>query len=106
MIFFDPGSQNRLPEGWGGAAQLWVGKKLFSSNQSKITQKEISDQAHPHHKKKSHLEIGNFGVFQTQNRVCLSEEPENHLSDGSEISGILGGPSNIPILLTMNPGAV
>ena len=45
------GGQNRLPEGWGGAAQLWVGKKLFSSNQPKITQTEISDRAHPHHQK-------------------------------------------------------
>ena len=26
-------------------------QKLFSSNKSKITQKEISDQAHPHHEK-------------------------------------------------------
>ena len=44
------GGQNRLPEGWWGTAQLCVGK-FFSSNQSKITQKEISDQAHPHHRK-------------------------------------------------------
>ena len=50
-LFSILGDQNRVPEGWGGAAQLWVGKKLFSSNQSKITQKEISDRAHPHHQK-------------------------------------------------------
>ena len=40
-------AENRVVEGWGGAAQLWVGKKLCSPNQSKITQKKISDQAHP-----------------------------------------------------------
>ena len=40
-------SQNRVLASWGGAAQLWVGKKLFSTNQSRFTQKEISDRAHP-----------------------------------------------------------
>ena len=47
MIFSILRVENRHLEGWGGAAQLWAGKKLFSSNLSKITQKEISDQAHP-----------------------------------------------------------
>ena len=39
--------ENRVLERWGGAVQLWAGKKLCSSNKSKITQKKISDQAHP-----------------------------------------------------------
>ena len=43
--------ENRVVEGWGGAAQLWAGKKLCSPNKSKITQKKISDQAHPLHQK-------------------------------------------------------
>ena len=41
------GGENRVVEGWGGAAQLWAGKKLCSPNKSKITQKKISDRAHP-----------------------------------------------------------
>ena len=41
--------ENRLLGGWGGAAQLWAGKKLCSSHPSKITHKKISDQAHPLH---------------------------------------------------------
>ena len=40
-------SQNRFLEGWGGAPQVWAGKKLFSTNQSKFSQKYIFDQAHP-----------------------------------------------------------
>ena len=44
------GDENRVVEGWGGAAQLWAGKKLCSSNPSKIAQKKISDQAHPLHR--------------------------------------------------------
>ena len=40
-------SQNRFLEGWGGVAQVWAGKKLFSTNQSKFTPKNIFDQAHP-----------------------------------------------------------
>jgi hypothetical protein len=40
-------SQNRFLEGWGGAAQVWAGKKLFSTNRSKFTQKKVFDQAHP-----------------------------------------------------------
>ena len=39
--------ENRVLERWGGAAQLWAGKKLCSPNKSKITQKKISDRAHP-----------------------------------------------------------
>ena len=34
-------SQNRFLEGWGGAPQVWAGKKLFSTNQFKFTQKKI-----------------------------------------------------------------
>ena len=44
----------------------------------------------PPSSRKSHLEILIFSVFQTQNRVCLSNEVENYLSDVSEMSGILG----------------
>ena len=44
------GDENRVVEGWGGAAQLCAGKKLCSSNPSKIAQKKISDQAHPLHR--------------------------------------------------------
>ena len=44
------GGENRVVEGWGGAAQLWAGKKLCSPNPSKIAQKKISDQAHPLHR--------------------------------------------------------
>ena len=40
-------SQNPFLEGWGEAAQVWAGKKLFSTNQSKFTPKNIFDQAHP-----------------------------------------------------------
>ena len=40
-------SQNRFLEGWGGAAQVCAGKKLFSTNQSKFAPKNIFDQAHP-----------------------------------------------------------
>ena len=40
-------SQNWFLEGWGGAAQVWAGKKLFSTNQFKFTQKKFFDQAHP-----------------------------------------------------------
>ena len=39
--------ENRVLERWGGAVQLWAGKKLCSPNKSKITQKKISDRAHP-----------------------------------------------------------
>ena len=45
--------ENRVLEIWGGAAQLWAGKKLCSPNPSKITQKKFSDQAHPHHMTKN-----------------------------------------------------
>ena len=34
-------SQNWFIEIWGGAPQLWAGKKLFSTNQSKFNQKKI-----------------------------------------------------------------
>ena len=40
-------SKNRFLEGWGGAAQVWAGKKLFSPNQFKFTKKKFFDQAHP-----------------------------------------------------------
>ena len=40
-------SRNWFIEGWGGAPQVWAGKKLFSTNQSTFTQKTIFDQAHP-----------------------------------------------------------
>ena len=33
--------ENRVLERWGGAVQLWAGKKLFSPNKSKITQKKF-----------------------------------------------------------------
>ena len=46
-IFSNLRDENRVPEGWRGVAQLWAGKKLCSPNPSKITQKKISDQAHP-----------------------------------------------------------
>ena len=35
------GGENRVVEGWGGAAQLWAGKKLYSSNLSEFTQKKF-----------------------------------------------------------------
>ena len=54
--------------------------------------------------RKSHLEILNFYVFQTQNRLCLSNEVENYLSDGSEISEIMGGPLDTPFYLIPSPG--
>ena len=35
------GDENRVVEGWGGAAQLCAGKKLCSPNPSKIAQKKF-----------------------------------------------------------------
>ena len=64
--------ENRLLGGWGGAAQLWVGKKLFSANQSKFTQKEISDRAHPHHRENDTSRLAVFGDSQAQIQVCLN----------------------------------
>ena len=38
--------ENRVPEGCGGVAELWAGKRLCSPNQSKITEKKNSARAH------------------------------------------------------------
>ena len=69
-----------------------------------ITSEKISDQAHPH-RRENHTEIFIFSGFQTQNRVCLSNKAENHLSDGSETSGIMGGSLNILFVLTPRAGS-
>ena len=69
-----------------GAVQLWIGKKLCSSNLFKFTQKKISDQAHPLHRGNDTSRSAVFGSSQAQSRVCLSNEAETRLSDGSEIS--------------------
>ena len=85
------GDENRVVEGWGGAAQLWAGKKLCSSNPSKFTQKKnFRPGASPSSRKLHRLEIGHFGNSQTQNYACPSNEAKNHLSDTSEISVIMG----------------
>ena len=55
--------ENRVVEGWGGAAQLWAGKKLCSSNPSKFTQKKISDRAHPHHRENDTSKSAILGTF-------------------------------------------
>ena len=39
-------SRNWFIESWGGAPQVWAGKTLFSTNQSKFTQKKVFDRAH------------------------------------------------------------
>ena len=57
------GGENRVVEGWGGAAQLWAGKKLCSSNLSKFTQKKISDRAHPHHRENDTSKSAILGTF-------------------------------------------
>ena len=46
-----------------------------------------------------------FLRFLNSNRVCLSNEAENHLSDGSEISDIMGGSLEIPFVLVPSPGS-
>ncbi len=83
--------ENRLIEGWGGAAQHWSGKKLCSSYPSKITQKQISDRAHPLHRENDTSRYAVFGGSQAQIRACLSIEAKNHLSDDTEISGVMEG---------------
>ena len=55
--------ENRVVEGWGGAAQLWTGKKLCSSNPSKFTQKKISDLAHPYHRENDTSKSAILGTF-------------------------------------------
>ena len=85
--------ENRLVEGWGGATQLRAGKKLCSSDPSKITQKKISDQAHLLHRENDSSRSAILGDSQAQSRACLSNEAENHLSDGSEFLLLWGDPS-------------
>ncbi len=63
------GDENRVVGGWGGAAQLWAGKKLCSPNASKIAQKKISDQAHPLHRETGPLRSSILSGFEAQNRV-------------------------------------
>ena len=48
LIFSLLSDENRVVEGWGGAAQLLTGKKLCSPNNSKIIEKKNFDRAHPH----------------------------------------------------------
>ena len=61
--------ENRVLERWGGAAQLWAGKKLCSPNPSKIAQKKISDQAHPLHRETGPSRSSILSGFEAQNRV-------------------------------------
>ena len=96
--------ENRLVEGWGGATQLRTGKKLCSSDPSKITQKNISDQAHPLHRENDSSRSAILGGSQAQSRACLSNEAENHLSDGSEISVVMRRPLHTPLLTIPSPG--
>ena len=63
--------ENRVLERWGGAVQLWAGKKLCSSNKSKITQKKISDRAHPLPCEIGPSKMRVLVYRKSQNRVCL-----------------------------------
>ena len=55
--------ENRVLERCGGAAQLWAGKKLCSSNLFKFTQKKISDRVHPHHRENDTSKSAILGFF-------------------------------------------
>ena len=55
--------ENRLIEGWGGAAQLWCGKKLCSSHPSKINKKKFSDQTDPFHRENNTSRYAVVGGF-------------------------------------------
>ena len=46
---------------------------------------------------------GGGGLFSMQDSV--SNEAENHLSNGSEISDIMGGPLDIPFVLIPSSGS-
>ena len=70
-IFSNLRDENRVPEGWGGVAQVWAGKKLCSPNPSKITQKKISDQAHPLPCEIGPSKMRVLVYRKSQNRVCL-----------------------------------
>ena len=63
--------ENRVAEGWGGAAQLWAGKKLCSSNPSKIVEKKISDQAHPLRRENDPSRSSVLSGSEAPNRVCF-----------------------------------
>ena len=65
------GGENRVVEGWGGAAQLWAGKKLCSPNPSKIVEKKISDQAHPLRRENDPSRSSVLSGSEAQNRVCF-----------------------------------
>ena len=62
-------SQNRALATWGGAAQLWVGKKLFSTNQFRFTQTEISDRAHPLASKNDASKMSVLALFFEKNSI-------------------------------------
>ena len=87
--------ENRVLEGWGGTAQLWVGKKLPLIHPKLL--KKISDRAHPLRRENDTSISVIFGGSRAQSRVCLRNEAKNCLSDGSEISVAMGGPLKHPI---------